>query len=123
MSEQAIRVGVVGCGNISEAYLQISKRFDVLDIVAVAPTGEIASFCTMWYDDVTRTAYIEPVATVPEHLRRGLARANIMEGLRRLQRMGALRAFVGGYEPGPNALYASSLSPAHDKFVQWIKKW
>ena len=46
-----------------------------LDIVAVAPTGEIASFCTMWYDDVTRTAYIEPVATVPEHLRRGLARA------------------------------------------------
>jgi mycothiol synthase len=94
-----------------------------LDIVAVAPSGEIASFCTMWFDDATRSAYIEPVATVPEHLRRGLARATITEGLRRLQQMGAVRAFVGGYEPGPNALYSSILSPAHDKYEQWVRKW
>jgi len=94
-----------------------------LDIVAVAPSGEIASFCTIWYDDATRSAYIEPVATVPEHLRRGLARATITEGLHRLQRMGAMRAFVGGYEPGPNALYSSTLSAVHDKSEQWIKKW
>jgi mycothiol synthase len=94
-----------------------------LDIVAVAPGGEIASFCTLWYDDVTRSAYIEPVATVPEHQRLGLARAAITEGLRRIRRMGATRAFVGGYEPGPNALYASVLSPAHDRSQQWVKKW
>ena len=93
-----------------------------LDLVAVAPGGEIASFCTLWYDDVTRSAYIEPVATVPEHLRRGLARATITEGLRRLQRLGATRAFVGGYEPGPNALYASVLSAEHDRSEQWIKE-
>ncbi len=92
-----------------------------LDIVAVAPGGEIASFCTLWYDDVTRSAYIEPVATVPEHQRCGLARAAITEGLRRLQRLGATRAFVGGYEPGPNALYSSVLSPEHDRSEQWIK--
>ncbi len=36
MSIQALRVGVVGCGNISKAYLEISKRFKILDIVAVA---------------------------------------------------------------------------------------
>ncbi len=94
-----------------------------LDIVAVAPGGEIASFCTMWYDDATRSAYIEPVATVPEHLRRGLARACITEGLHRLQKMGAIRAFVGGYGPGPNALYSTTLSPIHDRLQQWIKKW
>lgn len=94
-----------------------------LDIVAVAPSGEIASFCTIWYDDFTRSAYIEPVATVPEHLRRGLARACITEGLRRLQRMGAICAFVSGFEPGPNALYSSTLSPAHDESDQWVKKW
>jgi mycothiol synthase len=93
-----------------------------LDLVAIAPDGEIASFCTMWYDDVTRSAYIEPVATVPEHLRRGLARATITEGLRRLQRLGATRAFVGGYEPGPNALYSSVLSPERDLFEQWVKE-
>jgi mycothiol synthase len=94
-----------------------------LDVVAVAPGGEIASFCTLWYDDVTRSAYIEPVATVPEHLRRGLARATITEGLRRLQRMGGTRAFVGGYEPGPNALYASVLSSERDRSEQWLKEW
>lgn len=94
-----------------------------LDIVAVAPGGEIASFCTLWYDDVTRSACIEPVATVPEHQRRGLARATITEGLRRVQRMGATRAFVGGYEPGANALYASVLSPEHDRSEQWIREF
>ncbi len=109
-----------------EWYLNIQRcplyRRD-LDIVAVAPAGEIASICTFWYDDATRSAYLEPVATVPEHQRRGLARAIITEGLRRLQRMGAARVFVGGYEPGPNALYSSTLSPAHDVSEQWVKKW
>ena len=109
-----------------EWYLNVQRcplyRRD-LDIVAVAPSGEIASFCTIWYDDVTRSAYIEPVATVPEHLRRGLARATITEGLRRLQDMGARRVFVSGYEDGANALYSSVLSMAHDLSQQWVKTW
>jgi ribosomal protein S18 acetylase RimI-like enzyme len=94
-----------------------------LDIVAVAPEGEIVAFATVWYDDVTRSAYFEPVGTVPAHQRRGLARAILSEGLRRLQRLGATRAFVGGYEPGPNALYSSVLSAEHDRSEQWVKKW
>jgi GNAT superfamily N-acetyltransferase len=94
-----------------------------LDLVAVAPTGEIASFCTIWYDDVTRGAYYEPVGTVPEHQRRGLAKALLTEGLRRLKRMGATRAFVGGYEPGPNALYTSVMGADHDLSEPWVKEW
>jgi len=94
-----------------------------LDIVAISPTGEIASFCTIWFDDVTRSAYIEPVATVPEHHRRGLARACITAGLHRLKKMGATRAFVGGFTAGANALYSSTLSSEHDLLEQWIKKW
>jgi len=109
-----------------EWYLNVQRcplyRRD-LDIVAVTSTDEIASFCSLWFDDVTRSAYIEPVATVPEHLRRGLARATITEGLRRLQKMGATRAFVGGYEESANALYASTLSPDHDLSQQWKKTW
>ena len=31
-----MKVGIVGCGNISNAYLEAGKRFDVLDIVAVS---------------------------------------------------------------------------------------
>lgn len=94
-----------------------------LDIVAVAPGGRIVAFTTVWYDDVTRSAYFEPVGTMPAHQRRGLAWANITEGLRRLQRLGATRAFVGGYEPGANALYSSVLSAEHDRSEQWVKRW
>jgi mycothiol synthase len=93
-----------------------------LDIVAAIDDG-IAAFTTLWYDDVTRTVLVEPVATVPEHQRKGLARAVISEGLRRAQRLGARRAFVGGFEPGPDALYASVLSPACDRYVSWKKEW
>lgn len=96
-------------------------RWD-LDMIAVL--GDIIAACaTFWYDDVTRTVYIEPVVTVPEHQRRGLARAVLTEGLRRLQAMGARRAFVGGLEPGPDALYSAVLSPACDRSEQWGKEW
>lgn len=93
-----------------------------LDMVVATAEGQIVAFCTIWYDDATRSAYFEPVGTMPEHQRRGLARAMMTKGLRRLQQMGATRAFVGGYEGPANALYASVLSPAHDLSEQWVKK-
>ncbi len=92
-----------------------------LDIVAVASDGSIASFCTIWFDDVTRTAYFEPVATVPAHQRRGLGRAVMMEGLHRLKRMGCKVAFVGGYSQAANTLYFSVMGPDHDISEPWEK--
>ena len=103
-----------------------------LDIVAVpdqpavteaAPTGEIAAFCTAWYDDVTRTAYFEPVGTAPEHQRRGLGKAVMTEALRRLQRMGCVLAFVGGYSQAANALYASAGFTEYDLSEPWVREW
>lgn len=107
-----------------EWYLNIQKqplyRRD-LDIVAVAPGGEIAGFCTIWYDDVTRTGYYEPVGVVPEYHKRGLGKAMLTEGLRRLKRMGAVREFVGGYSEAANALYDSAVSTICDLNVPWLK--
>jgi len=107
-----------------EWYLNIQKqplyRRD-LDIVAVAPGGEIAGFCTIWYDDVTRTGYYEPVGVVPEYHRRGLGKAMLTEGLLRLKRMGAVGAFVGGYSEAANALYDSAVSTICDLNVPWLK--
>jgi GNAT superfamily N-acetyltransferase len=94
-----------------------------LDIVAVAPDGAIVAFCTIWFDDVTRTAYFEPVATLPAHQRRGLGKAVMGEGLRRLKRMGALRAFVSSYEPPAHALYASVGFTEYDLAEPWDKEW
>lgn len=94
-----------------------------LDLVAVAPDGAIASFCTIWFDDVTRSAYFEPVATVPAHQRRGLGKAVMTEGLRRLQRMGATLALVGGYSPEANALYRSVMGPEAELNEPWVREW
>lgn len=94
-----------------------------LDLVAVTQYGAIAAFCTIWLDDVTRSAYFEPVATIPAHRRRGLSKALLTEGLRRLQRLGATRAFVGGYSMEANALYRSVMGPEHDLYEPWLKEW
>lgn len=94
-----------------------------LDIVAAAPDGTIAAFCTLWYDDVTRTGMFEPVATVPEHLRRGLGKAVMTEAIRRIQRLGATEVTVGGYSPAANALYSSAVSPDHVLYERWTKTW
>ncbi len=94
-----------------------------LDIVAATSDGEIAAFCTIWYDDATRSAVYEPVGTVPEHQRRGLSRAILTEGLHRVKRMGATTAFVSGFSPAANALYDSAISPICDLCEPWVKEY
>ena len=94
-----------------------------LDLVAIATSGEVAAFTTILYDDVTRCGYFEPVGTKPEHQRRGLARALLSEGMRRLKEMGATRAIVGGEAPRANALYQSVFGPIHDISQPWEKRW
>ena len=93
-----------------------------LDIVAIAPDGAVASFCTIWFDDVTRTAYFEPVGTAPVYQRRGLGKAVMCEGLRRLKRMGAAMAYVGGYTPAANALYSSAGFTQYALSEPWAKE-
>jgi mycothiol synthase len=92
-----------------------------LDIVAIAPDGAVASFCTIWFDDVTRSAYFEPVATVPAHQRGGLGKAVMCEGLRRLKRMGCSKAFVGSYSPEAHALYAAVGFIKYELLESWEK--
>jgi ribosomal protein S18 acetylase RimI-like enzyme len=93
-----------------------------LDLVAVASNGEIASFCTIWFDDVTRTGAFEPVGTAPAHQRRGLGKAVMCEGLRRLGRLGATLAFVGSYEAPAHALYASVGFTEYELAAPWGKE-
>jgi GNAT superfamily N-acetyltransferase len=94
-----------------------------LDIVAVAPHGELAAFCTVWFDDITRTAVFEPVGTHPDHQKRGLGKAVMSEGLRRAQRLGADLATVSSYSTGAHALYESMGFTDVDLVEPWIKEW
>lgn len=94
-----------------------------LDIVAVAPDGELAAFCTVWFDDMTRTAVFEPVGTHPDHQKRGLGKAVMSDGLRRAQRLGATLATVSSYSEGAHALYHSMGFTEFDLLEPWIREW
>jgi GNAT superfamily N-acetyltransferase len=94
-----------------------------LDLVAVAPDGELAAFCTVWVDGVTKTAVFEPVATHPNHQKRGLGKAVMAEGLRRAQKLGATLATVSSYSPAAHALYESMGFTEFDLLEPWIKEW
>lgn len=66
-----------------------------LTIVVEAPDGNFVSFCGMWYENVNRIAYVEPVATDPDYRRMGLGKAAVWEGIRRCGVEGATVAYVG----------------------------
>ena len=80
------------------SYQELQKAPDYrqdLDLYVVAPDGQFAAFCIIWWDERNRTAMLEPVGTVPEHRRRGLARAVVLEAIRRAAALGAREVFVG----------------------------
>jgi ribosomal protein S18 acetylase RimI-like enzyme len=65
-----------------------------LDVVAVGPGGAFAAFAMCWVDAANRVGEFEPVGTAPASRRLGLARAALLEGLRRMQAGGAETAIV-----------------------------
>ena len=89
-----------------------------LDIVAVDQHGAVAGFATAWFDDVTRSVLLEPVAVVPAHQRRGLGRALVSAALGQAARQGATLALVGAYDDAADALYGSFLD-GHDDHEAW----
>jgi GNAT superfamily N-acetyltransferase len=94
-----------------------------LDLVVDAPNGDLAGFTTVWYDDVTRTGYFEPVGVAPEYQGRGIGKAMMLEGLRRLKRLGGTLATVAGYSQAANALYSSVMSKDYVLAERWEKVW
>jgi len=78
------------------------------DLVAEAPDGRLAAYAAVCWDTCNRHAIFEPVCTHPGHRQRGLAKALMLEGMRRAAELGAEVIDVGTGDADPaNALYAS----------------
>jgi len=80
------------------SYQELQKAPDYRkeqDLYVVAPDGEFVSFCILWWDERNRIGILEPVGTVPEHRRKGLARAVVHEAVQRAAALGAEKVVVG----------------------------
>ncbi len=65
-----------------------------LDLIALDPSGNVAGYCTVWYDDISHIGIFEPYAVHPDHLRKGLGRGLLFEGMKRLIVLGATAVYV-----------------------------
>lgn len=95
-----------------------------LDIVAVAPDGQYAAFCIVWFDEVTRLGIFEPVGCHSDHQRKGLSSAVMSEGMRRVRNLGATTVSVialGGDVPS-NVLYESLGFHLVGEIYAWKKR-
>jgi len=94
-----------------------------LDILAVASDDSMASFCTIFYDDYTRSAVTVLVGTADDHWRRGLGKAVMTDGLRRLKEMGCKHVFSTAHEDPADFLYRSVMQEMKvtDTWVKIIK--
>jgi mycothiol synthase len=75
-----------------------------LDLVAVHEDGQIGAFCHVWINPVNKVGLFEPVGTHPYFQRKGLGRAVMLEGLRRLQEGGMRQAIVSTYQDNQAAI-------------------
>ncbi len=90
-----------------------------LAVAVAAPDGSFASVCWMWFEPVNRLANVEPVCTDPDHRRKGLGKAAVLEGIRRSARLGATVAYVGSTLPIYRSVGFEQVCIQH-RWLKWI---
>ncbi len=61
-----MKVGIVGCGNISNIYLEAGKKFDILDIVAVSDLDMARAQAKAAEHGVAKAVYVDELLADPE---------------------------------------------------------
>jgi GNAT superfamily N-acetyltransferase len=84
--------------DVEQRLLQTSLYRSDLDLVIVDGEDDIAACGLFWYDPETATGVVEPMRTLDDHQRRGLARHILTTGINLLAEAGAERISIG-YEP------------------------
>jgi len=88
------------------------------DLVAVSPSGEIASFM-VWWGDESGVAQIEPFGTHPDYQRQGVGRALIRHGLREMKAAGMHTCRVVTDEPREATAFYETVGFADVGRIRW----
>lgn len=108
-----------------EVYLPIKHAWldynNDICTVAVAPDQNFASFCGIWYDQDTKAAFIEPLATAPGYRKLGLASACVYESVRKCREIGAVNVFVEPDEEAFEWYMRLGFKKAYDSHC-WVKR-
>lgn len=115
------------CGNMTyemfKNYIEAEFYNSERDIVVVAPDGTFAAFATGRLDPISKLAEVEPVGVHPDHRRKGLGKAIVLECIRRLQEHGAKKIVILGAASteGATRLY-DSLGFNRTNVHVWVKE-
>lgn len=95
-----------------------------LDLIVEANNGDLAAFCTFRMDPVSKITQLEPMGTLPNYRKLGLANSLILEGLKRSFNLGASLFYIGGSAISPAAakLYNNTGYTEILKEYVWTKK-
>lgn len=103
-----------------ESRLRETALYDPsLDLCVRTADGTAAGYALYWLDPVTGVGMLEPMRVEDAHQRRGLGRALLTEGLRRLADRGAERLKVGFDGEAGRALYLGAGFVLDSMVVAW----
>lgn len=80
--------------NKQEIMLSAPHMNSLLHVIAKNESLEYVSYCGLWYDENLDYVYIEPVCTIPEYRKKGIARIVLAQALKRAYDLGAKKAYV-----------------------------
>lgn len=85
-------------GDTEHAYALMAAPHSTghLDVAIENEAGEYVCYAGMWWTPENHLAYMEPLCTVPQHRRKGLAAAAMSELYRRTKALGATHMTGGG---------------------------
>jgi ribosomal protein S18 acetylase RimI-like enzyme len=94
------------------------------EIFVIAPNGDVASYCIIWTDEVSKVGHFEPVGTHPSYQRKGLGKCLLYEGFRRLKAEGMTEAdLCTNYDnPPAHALYQSAGMQIDKRLFTYMKR-
>jgi len=98
------------------ALLTAPHQTQHLDVAIENEAGEYVCYAGMWWTPENKLAYMEPLCTVPEHRRKGLAAAAMAELYRRTKALGATH-MTGGGDP----FYDKVGFKPEIEWVFWVK--